>query len=418
MPFPYPSVPSRVKQLVSGKIVTTKMVRANAMCPPWLHDLYMTKSRDVVVAKKMKELKYWRTWHAPIDPVYWCYFGHEHGSFPGFYQPMFDYTAWKTKDADTDHGRQEESHEGFKVFSFPIESEGKFVVVIVHMHVSSERRFETGRHTVSFAVLDDGWDMLMELHMKMDFGGAQATIVKKEKGSKKKKKITIAVNEHEEKKINILRLRGRKAGRRFNVLNITEKYPASVNQTFLLNCGITPTAKNEHQVLKGIYEQWKGPLNTCMGTSPAENLLRGFTFDIRNPSTAMRSIDKPTTKQNMQMLSGSSMDRFLEISKRQGTLEVGIEHCHFDAFTSDAAIMLQKNLGVFYTDSFFTSVRDGPGKFSIRQFISPSFRSMRIPAGRITPSEMWWGHMAYQEGKKVVGRVAVNHENAVKANIN
>ncbi|ADH63117.1 hypothetical protein Mesil_1220 [Allomeiothermus silvanus DSM 9946] len=35
----------------------------NTYCPQWVHDQY-------------------KDWHPQIDPVYWCYFGHEHGSDP------------------------------------------------------------------------------------------------------------------------------------------------------------------------------------------------------------------------------------------------------------------------------------------------------------------------------------------------
>src|SRR5262245_1059193 len=42
-------------------------------CPQALHDSYVVTGPDG---------KVYPTWHPPVDPVYGCYFGHEHGSDP------------------------------------------------------------------------------------------------------------------------------------------------------------------------------------------------------------------------------------------------------------------------------------------------------------------------------------------------
>ena len=72
--------------------------------PDWVHDRY--------VAEHPVEKKLYRTWHPAIDPVYWCHFGHEHGSDPSLvgYTPYFGYIA--------DKNNQDERHEGFKGFAF------------------------------------------------------------------------------------------------------------------------------------------------------------------------------------------------------------------------------------------------------------------------------------------------------------
>lgn len=171
----YQQVPPTVTNIQTGQQVNTEPVVPNETCPDWVHDLYVTKSHDGDVAEIEKVLPYWRTWHPQIDPMFWCYFTHEHGSFPGKYEPALGYTAWKTLDSSTTHKRQDESNEGFKVFALPLHKYEKFVVIVIHMHVSQPRRFTARHHTTIFAVLDKDWNIEMELHFKMDFGFAHGT---------------------------------------------------------------------------------------------------------------------------------------------------------------------------------------------------------------------------------------------------
>jgi hypothetical protein len=75
----------------------------NATCPSWVHDQYTTTGPDG---------QPYATWHPQIDPVYWCYFRHEHGSNPAYldadWKPPFHYAAAR--------GGFPEGHEGFKVY--------------------------------------------------------------------------------------------------------------------------------------------------------------------------------------------------------------------------------------------------------------------------------------------------------------
>lgn len=399
-PFPYPKSPQTVQGLLTGKRKSVTKVQPNKKCPNWLHDLHMTKSRDPTVARAQKELPMWRTWHPPIDPVYWCYYDHEHGAYPGLYSPMFDYTAWKTYDASTTHKRQDESHGGFKVFSFPLHEAEKFIVIVIHMHVAFARRFFTRHHTAAFAVLNKDWELEMELHMKMDFGGAQVTL---------KNRTTIAANGQEKEIIQSLLGRKVMAGRRFNVLNAAD-YPANVDPAFLLNCGIRPNANNERQALRGVYEQWKGTLNTC--TWGRKRVNHGFNFDVRDASTAMRSLEMATDETKQEM-SGDGVNRVLIIPKKSGALRVGTEYCDFDVFKSDATISLEQSEGVFYTDPYFKVVEDGPGKNHVRQFISPEFETIEIRPGKLTPLDPWGGHLEYQKEKRNGTRRFQNIEGSV-----
>jgi hypothetical protein len=78
--------PSAAPVVPAGKTVPV----ANQTCPAWVHDLYQTTGPDGTL---------YPTWHQSIDPIYWCYFRHEHGSNPlnafpaGDYEPPYGYLA-------------------------------------------------------------------------------------------------------------------------------------------------------------------------------------------------------------------------------------------------------------------------------------------------------------------------------------
>ncbi|CAN8061751.1 unnamed protein product [Agarophyton chilense] len=406
--FEYPHVPETVWSPFNGDVVDNVNVRANERCPDWLHDLHVTETRDRDVAKQLGEPLMWRTWHPPIDSIYWCYYDHEHGSFPGEYRPMFGYTAWKTADSATTHGRQDESHDGFKTFSFVLEEQQLVVVIVVHMHLSRGRRFVTRHHTSILAILNQNWELLVEFQMKQDFGAAMATL---SSGS------TIGIDVHEKEILRELGMFGKKSGRRFNVLRVDENFPNSVDQRFKLNKKIT-SASDKRQVLRGIYEQWSGPLNTCSWSKRryGSGTDRGISFDIRNPATALVGLLVTPRHQAVQKLSGDSMDRFIRID---ADVEIGPKHCWFDIFSSEAGIDVEKTGGVFYTDAYFRGVKKSPGTFYPRQYMKMSSISdiVVVKAGKLLVSDAWNGHYFYDDGI-ASGRRLLNAEGAVRAGVN
>ena len=106
----------------------------NQTCPPWVHDQYVTVGPDGQT---------YATWHAQIDPVYWCYFHHEHGSDPAPHRPPFGYAAAR--------GRVQENHEGFKVYTFKWED--KIAVVTHHFGTASAARAACVRfHELDLAI--------------------------------------------------------------------------------------------------------------------------------------------------------------------------------------------------------------------------------------------------------------------------
>lgn len=78
--------PSAAPSVPAGRATPTP----NQTCPAWVHDQYVTIGPDG---------QGYPTWHPVIDPVYWCYFRHDHGSDPkhvfpdGSFLPPYHYVA-------------------------------------------------------------------------------------------------------------------------------------------------------------------------------------------------------------------------------------------------------------------------------------------------------------------------------------
>jgi hypothetical protein len=126
-PSPAPAVPS-------GREVP----QPNQTCPAWVHAQYVTVGPDGQT---------YATWHPQIDPVYWCYFHHEHGSDPAPHKPAFGYAAGR--------GHVDENHEGFKVYTFKWED--KVAVVTHHFGTASASRAACVRyHELDLAIYRGG----------------------------------------------------------------------------------------------------------------------------------------------------------------------------------------------------------------------------------------------------------------------
>ncbi|GGJ75830.1 hypothetical protein [Deinococcus aquiradiocola] len=136
---------------------------ANSTCPAWVHDLYMTAGPDGVQ---------YRTWHPQIDPVYWCYFNHEHGSDPSVagsvYSPAFMYTAGKDG--------MSEPHAGFKV-SVVKAPAGGYWVLTHHFGTGGIGRACVSMHTVDMAYVQNNV-LKVNLHFMGNFGRGMVTQLK------------------------------------------------------------------------------------------------------------------------------------------------------------------------------------------------------------------------------------------------
>lgn len=371
LPFPAPNLPDPFTSPLTGEVVTpaNEAPVANDYCPDWLHDLYVTASRTGG-ADTLGEPRFWRTWHPMVDPVYWCYFDHEHGSYPGAtYRPQFGYTAWKTPDSSTTNGRQDESHNGFKIVAFnvPGDSLGRKVVTTVHMHVSKARRFTARHHTMIFAVLSADGELEAELHMKMDFGAA----VTKVAGTRGIGSPTIgdgglqqSIYEETSRVLKIV------AHRRINVVQMGDNFPETVNTSYDFG-----RLRARTEDMNGNYELWRGPLNGCTGKKYGHS---GFRYDFERPATAI-NVPGATTDDNIVWLRGTSMQKTLLIIP----FTFAAEYCKFGEVSGAS--------GVFYTDSYFKDKHAGEGDFSTRQFIKDGFAPLNLPRYHFKLSNMWSG---------------------------
>jgi hypothetical protein len=107
-------------------------------------------------------------WHPSIDPVTWCYAGHEHGVNPAVCDP-----SWSPHltTAATAMGMTE-AHPGFKVMAW-VGSDGTCWSVTIHQGTGGTGRLCLRHHTVGLAIWDrPGGTKLADIQFMADFGKA------------------------------------------------------------------------------------------------------------------------------------------------------------------------------------------------------------------------------------------------------
>lgn len=143
---PYPAAPDGLEQPVP-----------NQYCPDWVHDRHTAPDfRGIERA----------TWHPQVDPVYGCYFGHEHGSDPSWvdpdYEPAFDVYAHVAGNG--------EAHEGFKVMTFQGDNESRWALVI-HWTSGLDMRKCVRFHAYEAYAVDAAGNTVVDILGKGDTGG-------------------------------------------------------------------------------------------------------------------------------------------------------------------------------------------------------------------------------------------------------
>lgn len=370
IPFPVAQVPGPFESPITGETVdpSTEIPVRNKRCPEWVHDLYVVKSDTG--GEDIGEPVYWRTWHPIVDIIYWCNFNHEHGAHPGStYRPKFGYTAWKTPDNRTEHGRQDESHNGFKIIPFQTPDDDRSIIITAHMHLSLPTRFRERRHTVIFAVVGADGILQAEVSMKADFGALTAHTESSGRAPISDKDQAILDDLHDQKR--------RIASRRVNVINIDENYPDSIDHKYK----ILKLPLDDPSGVKGVYEQWMTSLNSCV----SQERRFGFILDVQDPASSMRY----PTEDEMCWLDGHSMTRFVKVFN----FEFGSQHCEFREGSYDEF----QNEGFFYTDPYFDKMKKKKGKHAIRQFIAPDFSTLKFPDGSVERTDFWDGYLSYAE---------------------
>ncbi|MCP3993550.1 MAG: S-layer homology domain-containing protein [bacterium] len=134
----------------------------NTPCPAWVHGRHTTTGPDGAE---------YQTWHPQIDPVYWCYFGHEHGSdpsvIPGNPLIAYEYVASNVP--------QNEPAMGFKEFIFEDMTGNYWVRFIIHAGTASDRRVCARFHTLYVSIYDKSGNEKFGVGLKADYGAAFST---------------------------------------------------------------------------------------------------------------------------------------------------------------------------------------------------------------------------------------------------
>jgi hypothetical protein len=151
----------------------------NQTCPAWVHDLYQTLGPDG---------KLYPTWHPSIDPIYWCYFRHEHGSDPkiafpnGDYMPAYGYLNSGMMIPGTTIPMTE-NHWGYKGYAFNAKEPdgGKWFYVTQHFGTTGVARVNTclqRYHLVDIQVRSaDRTETLAHLQFMGDYGVSRAALL-------------------------------------------------------------------------------------------------------------------------------------------------------------------------------------------------------------------------------------------------
>ncbi len=148
--------PSNAPSAPQGQVVPTP----NDYCPTWVHGTYTAVGPDG---------KTYETWHNIIDPVYWCYFGHEHGSNPKYFDPNFKPVYRYTSQLDD----MDEPPAGFKGVYIEDTENGTTTQVYYTMHFGTAglKRACTRFHTIDIAFKDKPTGKLLgNFHTMSDFG--------------------------------------------------------------------------------------------------------------------------------------------------------------------------------------------------------------------------------------------------------
>lgn len=371
--------------------------RPNQECPKWLHDSYVINDRVTNAA--------WLTWHPMIDPVYWCYFNHEHGAYPGRYRPKFHYTASLTPDSSSATGRQIESHNGFKVMTFKVD-DGRIVVMTLHAHNSEARRFVARHHTFVIAVFQprpNRWIKQMELHMKMDFGFLEGLLAGVDGPID---------GEGYDIKHELQSTSGETASRQVYTYN-----PENPDPFFWLSS----------DPFVGRYEEWRAPMNCADNLDHRFN--SGFKFEFHNQQTAMKcaicTSDCTCTSRgdndNLTVLKGHGLQRSIVFVASSGTspgethqrIELSEAHC---SFQNDADFVNRGTDGVFYTNSYFNEVLPSSDPLAVYQFLQKGFTPIVAGGYRaVTNDDPWSQTMSYAPG---MTRRNFNTEMAVNRMVN
>jgi hypothetical protein len=314
----------------------------NELCPLWVHDSYTTIGWDGET---------YGTWHPQIDPVFWCYFGHEHGSdpriIPGAPFVGYQYVADKVP--------QDEPDMGFKETIFRTTG-GSYIRFIDHASTASVRRVCAQLHTVYVMAYDASGNEVFRTGFKADFGISEAT-------DRDGSPLITPTN----------------CG--YDMGDLAESVPNGFEKRIRTTAG-----SND-------YEQWRsGP------TVQSSNLGMVFNheFDIRDPFTFCTNLTCDT-------VTFHAPDRGQTGTRRQLDNTRGS-----DPFIFNHAIALAT--GVFYTDPYGLALVPAGAENATQQYIQPGFYmnldSVLADAGHCAAIEPWTSEYACTDPS--VGKIDIS----------
>jgi hypothetical protein len=156
-------LPAAAALAAQSPYLSEKTPDGRPVCAAWVHDQYKVNLNGRMYA----------TWHPPIDPVYNCAFGHEHGSDPRAFR-HFAQTGMPAFGAvhpgGMRHG-EEEAHAGFKVYVVNNDGRGKSWMVVLHQGSGSPRRADVRRHSLQVWMFRNRDNLLLaRTGVMADFG--------------------------------------------------------------------------------------------------------------------------------------------------------------------------------------------------------------------------------------------------------
>ena len=343
----YPGIPAGVSGATQPK--------ANDTCPSWLDNLYVTTGPDG---------KTYKSWHPQIDPVYHCYFRHEHGSdpaligLPGF---ALEYVA-------AQFNNQSEIHEGFKGIAIRDESKKIGWYINIHAETHDLHRVCTRKHTVVVIATDLTQsypnNVLAMVGYKGDFGASQSN--------------------------------RELVGKNMTINNVpATSFPSCPDQAAIVNeiknkdgnpmffKRIRVENLGDGKLDNGGYEQWDGGLTPELGLSVAGwfggSEFPKFGIDIRNPSTTCSNLTCTSTQPN-DGNHGDERTFFVPEMKLEYNALVRTK----DTSNGGAAD------GIFYTDVNGVAVKNAGDPNVLKQFIRLGAK-LAGPNGGFHSEDAWRG---------------------------
>ncbi len=278
----------------------------NQPCPSWVHASHVTTGPDG---------EFYQTWHPQLDPVYWCSFGHEHGSDPSLIpgSPMVPYGYVAAQLGAN------EPNNGFKEFTFLDMQQQHWVRFVVHASTNAAGRVCTQFHTLYVQVYDLAGTELFNVGFKADYGASRATRdtgggVLAPTNCGYDMPSLAAATEHRSKEINV--------------------GAASTN-----------------------YERWESRHDTT-ATRNLGIAQFDHTFDIRNPGTHCVDATCNAVAPRDHMSQNGT--------RRTLTMATWKANFVFSAATALAS-------GEFYTDAFGEQLLAASDPAAVRQYIAPGF---------------------------------------------